>query len=68
MDMGMGIENQKSKASKESKASEKTCIYDEICSKEKMCGDCAMDLYEQEKHEEWVENSKLDRKMDPQFR
>jgi len=39
------------------------CIYDEICSKNKLCGDCAADLYESEQYEEAVENFKLDRKM-----
>lgn len=39
------------------------CIYDEICSKGKLCGDCCMDLYEQEKAEEAWENFKIDREM-----
>ena len=39
------------------------CIYDEICSKEKMCGDCAMDKYEEERQEEAVEKFNIDRKM-----
>ena len=32
------------------------CIYDEICSKTKLCGDCAMDQYEREQYEEAWEN------------
>jgi hypothetical protein len=39
------------------------CIYNEICSKDKLCGDCAVDLYESEQYEEAVENFNLDRKM-----
>jgi hypothetical protein len=39
------------------------CIYDEICSKNKMCGDCCMDKYERERYEEDYENYKLDLKM-----
>jgi len=40
------------------------CIYDEICSEDKMCGDCSMDMYERDKYEEDYENYKLDCKMD----
>lgn len=32
------------------------CIYDEICSKKKLCGDCAADQYDMEKYEEGMEN------------
>jgi hypothetical protein len=39
------------------------CIYNEICSKDKRCGDCVADLYERAQYEEAVENFKLDRKM-----
>jgi hypothetical protein len=40
------------------------CIYNEkTCSKDKLCGDCGMDLYEIEQHEEMVANFKLDRRM-----
>lgn len=39
------------------------CIYNEICSKDKLCGDCGMDLYESEQYEEAVEKFNLDRKM-----
>jgi hypothetical protein len=34
------------------------CIYDEICSKKKMCGDCAADQYDREQYEEALENFK----------
>jgi hypothetical protein len=34
------------------------CIYDEICSKKKMCGDCAADEYDREQYEEAWENFK----------
>ena len=40
------------------------CIYDEICSKNKMCGDCAADEYDREQYEEAYENFKLDQKLD----
>jgi len=40
------------------------CIYDEICSKNKLCGDCAADEYEREQYEEAYENFKLDQKLD----
>jgi hypothetical protein len=36
------------------------CIYDEICSKNKLCGDCSADEYERDKYEEDYENFKLD--------
>ena len=39
------------------------CIYDEICSKDKMCGDCSTDMYERDKYEEDYENYKLDCEM-----
>ena len=39
------------------------CIYDEICSKDKLCGDCSTDEYEREKYEEDYENFKLDTKI-----
>ena len=39
------------------------CVYNEICSKDKLCGDCGMDLYESEQYEEAVENFNIDRKM-----
>lgn len=32
------------------------CIYDEICSEKKLCGDCGMDQYEREQYEEAREN------------
>ena len=38
-------------------------IYGEICSKGKLCGDCCMDLYEQDKAEEAWENFKIDREI-----
>ena len=39
------------------------CPYNEVCSKEKICGDCAMDVYEREQYEKACENFKLDRKI-----
>ena len=36
------------------------CIYGEICSKNKLCGDCSADEYERDKYEEDYENFKLD--------
>jgi hypothetical protein len=32
------------------------CIYHEICSKKKMCGDCAADEYDREQYEEALAN------------
>ena len=40
------------------------CIYDEVCSKAKLCGDCGMDQYERELYEKAVENFNLDRKQE----
>jgi len=40
-----------------------TCIYDEICSRAKMCGDCAADEFESERNEEVWKNFKIDRKI-----
>ena len=34
------------------------CIYDEICSEKKLCGDCAADQYDREQYEEAWENFK----------
>ena len=45
------------------KYTDKLCIYNEICSKNKLCGDCGMDQYDREHYEEAVENFNLDRKM-----
>jgi hypothetical protein len=39
------------------------CIYDEICSEDKMCGDCSTDMYERDKYEEDYENYKIDCEM-----
>lgn len=39
------------------------CPYNEVCSEEKICGDCAMDAYEREQYEKACENFKLDRKI-----
>ena len=36
------------------------CHYDEICSRQKLCGDCAADEYEQNQYEEDWENYKID--------
>lgn len=43
-----------------------TCIYNEICSKKKPCGDCAADQYDREQYEELCEQYKLDQKMELQ--
>ena len=52
-------------ATEEQPVEEQTfCIYDEVCSHQKMCGDCAMDEYEREQYEEGCENFKMDRKID----
>jgi len=40
-----------------------TCIYNEICSSQKMCGDCCADDFERERNEQCWENFKLDRKI-----
>jgi hypothetical protein len=40
-----------------------TCIYDEICNRAKMCGDCAADEFESERNEEVWKNFKIDRKI-----
>jgi hypothetical protein len=40
------------------------CIYDEVCSKEKLCGDCAADEFESQQNEETWENFRLDRKIE----
>jgi hypothetical protein len=36
------------------------CHYDEVCSRQKLCGDCAADEYEQDQYEEDWENYKID--------
>jgi hypothetical protein len=38
------------------------CKYDEVCSQQKMCGDCAIDKYERVQYEEGWENFKVDNK------
>ena len=40
------------------------CIYDEVCNKEKLCGDCAADEFESQRNEEAWENFRLDRKIE----
>ena len=40
------------------------CIYDEICSKHKLCGDCATDEFQREQYEEDYANFILDMKME----
>jgi hypothetical protein len=40
------------------------CVYDEVCSREKMCGDCAADEFESQRNEEAWENFRLDRKIE----
>ena len=40
------------------------CIYEEVCSDKKMCGDCAAYEYERIQYEAAWENFKMDRKMD----
>jgi len=54
----------KSKPISETKNVINRCIYDEICSKNKLCGDCAADEYDREQYEEAYENFKLDQKLD----
>jgi hypothetical protein len=40
------------------------CIYDDDkCGKDKLCGDCGLDLYEREQYQEAVDNFNLDRKI-----
>ncbi len=39
------------------------CKYYEVCSREKMCGDCAADKFESERNEEAWRNFKIDRKI-----
>jgi hypothetical protein len=45
------------------KANVSMCKYDEVCSREKMCGDCAADEFESERNEEAWKNFKIDRKI-----
>lgn len=40
------------------------CIYDEVCSDKKMCGDCAAYEYERIQYEEAWENFKMDNRME----
>jgi len=47
-----------------------TCVYGEICSKEKMCGDCCADSYDRDQYQKkkedmyrFWENFNIDRKM-----
>ena len=40
-----------------------TCMYGEICSKNKMCGDCCADDYDREMSEKFWEKFNIDRKM-----
>ena len=40
-----------------------TCMYSEICSKNKMCGDCCADDYDREMSEKFWEKFNIDRKM-----
>ena len=40
------------------------CRYGEICSKDKLCGDCGMDKYEKKQYEEALANFHFDRKME----
>uniref|UniRef100_A0A6C0IHI8 Uncharacterized protein n=1 Tax=viral metagenome TaxID=1070528 RepID=A0A6C0IHI8_9ZZZZ len=44
------------------------CKYNEICSKEKLCGDCCADKYEHEQYQEAVDNFNKDRKMELCYR
>ena len=45
---------------KDSAEEQTFCHYDEICSRQKLCGDCAADEYEQDQYEEDWENYKID--------
>lgn len=47
----------------DTKAKVSMCKYDEVCSREKMCGDCAADKFESERNEEAWKNFKIDRKI-----
>jgi len=40
-----------------------TCVYGEICSKTKMCGDCCADNYDREMSDNSLENFNIDRQM-----
>jgi hypothetical protein len=48
--------------SQKQKAATRCSKYNEICSKEKMCGDCSADEYDKERHSQSVEEYKLERK------
>lgn len=47
-------------SAKDSAEEQTFCHYDEICSRQKLCGDCAADEYEQDQYEEDWENYKID--------
>jgi len=57
------IEKKEQKPIKETNNNISRCIYGEICSKNKLCGDCSTDEYEREQCEEAYENFKLDTQM-----
>lgn len=40
-----------------------TCIYNEICSEGKMCGDCCADSYDRELSDKFLVEFKIDRQM-----
>lgn len=40
-----------------------TCVYGEICTKTKMCGDCCADNYDREMSDNILENFNIDRQM-----
>jgi hypothetical protein len=55
------MDSQKQTPDKKSKAT-RCDKYNEICSKEKMCGDCSADEYDKERYSQSLEEYKLDRK------
>jgi hypothetical protein len=43
------------------------CLYDEICYKGKLCGDCAANEYQMDIYYTYCENFKIDRQMDLKY-
>ena len=46
---------------------QKKCLYDEICYKGKLCGDCAANEYQMDIYYTYCENFKIDRQMDLKY-
>jgi hypothetical protein len=60
----MDISKVTTEPSKSKSKSKYICIYnDKKCCKDKLCGDCGLDLYESEKYQESVDNFNIDRKI-----